>query len=461
MGNLFEVSNAGLVKFRQSGTEQLVLEKGVAFPVSPAPVDGQVFYRTDSDTLYIYNGTTWVSAGSSATFRVYVETPNETPNGVTTIFTVDNSYLAGTTEVSRNGLRLVLGTDYTESNPATGQITFTTAPSTGADILVSYNRTVGSESPRLVSASYVAGTPSAPYSGSLTVFDLPFTYSTGVGNLLVFSGGVLMTAGGSNDYVETDSDTVTFNSARTTGERISFLKLGISNDFGTPGGWIDDGSTIRLETSTDSVGIGTASPTRKVHIFDNSTSTNELLFIEQDGTGHAKVKFDAAGESTTVGHEGSVFAITRGASQFRIMTASGDIRLDTSAALLFNGASSRFLFSTSFSGSGSFQTPVNTVDDWGSFGANIVTTSSASYSALATDYTILANAASNNITVNLPAASGCTRRIYVIKKTDNSVNTVTVDANSTETIDGALTYVLTAQWESVTIQSNGTSWFVL
>ncbi len=48
-----------------------------------------------------------------------------------------------------------------------------------------------------------------------------------------------------------------------------------------------------------------------------------------------------------------------------------------------------------------------------------------------------------------------------IKKVDVSVNTVTVDGNASETIDGATTAVLTTQWESITIHCNGTAWFIL
>ncbi len=35
------------------------IRKGTSFPGSP--IDGQAFYRTDEDTFYIYNGTSWIS----------------------------------------------------------------------------------------------------------------------------------------------------------------------------------------------------------------------------------------------------------------------------------------------------------------------------------------------------------------------------------------------------------------
>lgn len=86
---------------------------------------------------------------------------------------------------------------------------------------------------------------------------------------------------------------------------------------------------------------------------------------------------------------------------------------------------------------------------------------------VATDSTVLCNASSGNITVNLPSAASSydsttgTGQVFNIKKTDASVNTVTIDPNSTETIDGALTVATSSQWQSYSIQSNGTSWFII
>lgn len=80
-------------------------------------------------------------------------------------------------------------------------------------------------------------------------------------------------------------------------------------------------------------------------------------------------------------------------------------------------------------------------------------------------HTVLVDATAGNITLTLPTAasaySGGVGRVYNVKKIDASENTVTVDGASAETIDGAATQVLTAQWQSMTIQSDGTAWSVL
>jgi hypothetical protein len=73
----------------------------------------------------------------------------------------------------------------------------------------------------------------------------------------------------------------------------------------------------------------------------------------------------------------------------------------------------------------------------------------------------LIDASGGNATVNLPAAAGATDRIYYIKKIDSSANTVTIDANGAETIDGATTQTLLTQYDALQIVSDGTQWFIL
>jgi hypothetical protein len=271
MGSLYQVDSTGLVQFKQKGTEQLVLEQGTSFPATP--VSGQVFYRTDLVQLYIYNGTTWnTQAGGS--LRIYNETPSGTVGSGNTLFTAAAAYVAGSTVLTRDGLVMKPGgVDYTETSPSAGTVTFVTAPVAGSTILISYSKTIGQDVPKLLKQSYVTGTVSAPYTGSTTVFDLPFTYTPGSGSVLVFSGGVLMIV--TSDYTETDTDTITFVSARTTGEIITFIKLGIAGgESGQTGGWNDQGTYVTLDTSTDQVRIG-----------DGAVGTPALSFASDVNTG--------------------------------------------------------------------------------------------------------------------------------------------------------------------------------
>ena len=99
---------------------------------------------------------------------------------------------------------------------------------------------------------------------------------------------------------------------------------------------------------------------------------------------------------------------------------------------------------------------------WGSFGGlttHTQTITAASDTLGTSDHTVLCDCTLNSITINLPAAIDGQQ--YVIKKVDSSINTVTIDGDSSETIDGALTKTLTTQYECVTIVSDGTNWFIV
>jgi hypothetical protein len=96
------------------------------------------------------------------------------------------------------------------------------------------------------------------------------------------------------------------------------------------------------------------------------------------------------------------------------------------------------------------------------FGDVAITNSDSPYTALATKTVIRADASAGAITINLPTAVGIAGRTYKIYRTDvaSSTNLITIDANSTETIDSNLTYRLyTAEW--VHIESDGANWQVI
>lgn len=60
----------GNIDFNQNLAVEMVLDQGVAFP--GAPIEGQTFYRTDLNALYIYDGLSWVAfadaSGSNSMF---------------------------------------------------------------------------------------------------------------------------------------------------------------------------------------------------------------------------------------------------------------------------------------------------------------------------------------------------------------------------------------------------------
>ena len=64
------------------------------------------------------------------------------------------------------------------------------------------------------------------------------------------------------------------------------------------------------------------------------------------------------------------------------------------------------------------------------------------------------------VTVNLPAASTWEDQVKHIKKL-GTTGTVTVDGNASETIDGATTQALAAQYDAIRIYSDGTDIHIL
>lgn len=71
------------------------------------------------------------------------------------------------------------------------------------------------------------------------------------------------------------------------------------------------------------------------------------------------------------------------------------------------------------------------------------------------------NAVVGNVILNLPAASTVAGKQYWVKKVDSSGNSVTIDGNGAETIDGAGTKSTSTQYAGWHIMCNGTNWDIL
>lgn len=89
----------------------------------------------------------------------------------------------------------------------------------------------------------------------------------------------------------------------------------------------------------------------------------------------------------------------------------------------------------------------------------LLVSKTANYTASVNDCTILVNATGGAVTVQLPF-SGSSFSVWTVKKTDASVNAVTVQGVS-GTIDGAATFSLAAQNNSVTVQGDGANGWIL
>ena len=78
------------------------------------------------------------------------------------------------------------------------------------------------------------------------------------------------------------------------------------------------------------------------------------------------------------------------------------------------------------------------------------------YTALVTDDLILC---SSTFTLTLYTAVGNSGRQITIKNV--GTGTITVDGNASETIDGSLTAVISVQYVSITLLSDGSNWSII
>ncbi len=97
---------------------------------------------------------------------------------------------------------------------------------------------------------------------------------------------------------------------------------------------------------------------------------------------------------------------------------------------------------------------------WSFNGGTVVTITSANspYTPALNVRTIIANATSGAITINIPAASNSNYVLEVIKS-DTSTNLITIDPNSSETISGQATMKMSGQNDYMKIVSDGTNLF--
>lgn len=92
--------------------------------------------------------------------------------------------------------------------------------------------------------------------------------------------------------------------------------------------------------------------------------------------------------------------------------------------------------------------------------ASLVRSVTATTTARPIDRVLKVDASGAGVTVNLPSAAP-NPVTYTVIKSDSSGNTVTIDPAGGETINGSATRVLSAQWETVTLRSDGSNWIAI
>jgi len=88
-------------------------------------------------------------------------------------------------------------------------------------------------------------------------------------------------------------------------------------------------------------------------------------------------------------------------------------------------------------------------------------TKTSNYTIAGTDVVIFADATSGNVTITLPTASSNAGYRFYVKRIDGSANTCNIARSGSDTIDGQTSISIALQYDSYTVVSNGTLWYII
>jgi len=150
-----------------------------------------------------------------------------------------------------------------------------------------------------------------------------------------------------------------------------------------------------------------------------------------------------------------------GSPTYRAITGQDLGNLVAGSNITISAVGDTLVFASTASGGSSYLAGAGIGISGSTISVNGVTsTTSTPYAPAATDFIILVNSTGGAKVVNLPAPASNLGRILHIKKFDTSGNTVTVNPNASETIDGASSYILSASYQEVSLACDGTNWAV-
>jgi hypothetical protein len=186
-------------------------------------------------------------------------------------------------------------------------------------------------------------------------------------------------------------------------------------------------------------------------------ATTASRALVSDGSGFVSPATTTAAEIGFVNGVTSAIQTQLDAKQARsTLTTKGDLYVATASATVARlgvGSNGQVLTADSGETSGV---------KWAAAGlVRTFATKTGNYTATGSDDVILCDAAGGTFVISLPAAASSAGLQLTIKKTDASFNLVSIDANSSETIDGFLTRNLATPNELLVIACDGTGWNIL
>ena len=185
--------------------------------------------------------------------------------------------------------------------------------------------------------------------------------------------------------------------------------------------------------------LGTASGARGIEVVRSTSDTDFGLKLRNNSNGDIKLTMETAAQTFSFGIDNSDF------DYLKLSTNTLDVGTGTLWTIKNDGS-----FGINIEPTSRFHVS-------GSIAQNIINLS-ANTLLDGTHNTVHVDATTGNITISLPAASSCTGRSYTVAKSDASANSVTIDPNSTETINGKTTIVLSGQYDWLELRSDGTNW---
>ena len=232
-----------------------------------------------------------------------------------------------------------------------------------------------------------------------------------------------------------------------------------------------DTDTLFVDAANNRVGIGTATPGQRlvvqntsaapyISIIAGASSAMGLLMGTTGNTVDGQIVYSNSTQAMTFVTASTVRAHIDASGNVGIGTTSPAATLDVVGTVATSGTINGQTISATANFTGTVAV-ASTLTVGGGIKLPVKTVNATSITITTSDHTVLADASGNVITANLPTAASASGYQFTIKKIDSSANTVTIDGNGSETIDGATTAVITMQWESVTVQSNGTAWYIL
>lgn len=218
------------------------------------------------------------------------------------------------------------------------------------------------------------------------------------------------------------------------------------------GGNITGNVTAAALVTIDGVDIGAVACTTCSPVFKNLTLTAPTVGLVVAGS----VIIDSTGH---IGGLTSTYftSLDTAALTGTIGAINGTNIQSISASHLTTGTVSTPLLG---SGAASSSNYLRGDQTWSAIQRSLPTgTKTSGYTAVANDF-VVADTTAGSFIITLPAAAANANAIIDVKNIGSAGNTLTVDGNGAETIDGALTFTMTAQYQSVTVICDGTQWWI-